>query len=143
MRRLGQAEVLIFSRRAIGSGSAASAPAAVPSCHGHGQPRFLEATAAVASRVASCVSEVSRDVYTHLISEAPQLRADEIALSILRTSVEENFARLPHILEYEIPLENSPGPAAVLEYSRRLAQRNLSINVLIRANRIGHFRFLS
>lgn len=78
--------------------------------------------AAVASSVASCVSEVSRDVYTHLITEAPQLRADEIVLSILRTSVEENIATLPHVLEFEIPLGYSPGPAAVLEYPRRLAK---------------------
>lgn len=43
-----------------------------------------------------------------------------------------------HALRHDIPLDNVEPPTAALEYSRRLAQRGVPINALLRAYRLGH-----
>ncbi|MGW9033057.1 PucR family transcriptional regulator [Streptomyces sp. NPDC055722] len=67
---------------------------------------------------------------------------DDVAERILLASVKENVATLLHIFENDIPLENLEGLAAANEHARRLAQRDIPVSSLIRAYRIGHWRFL-
>ena len=43
-----------------------------------------------------------------------------------------------HALRYEIPIENVEPPTAALEYARRMAQRGVPMNALVRAYRLGH-----
>ncbi|MEV6054471.1 helix-turn-helix domain-containing protein [Streptomyces sp. NPDC052107] len=95
-----------------------------------------------AANVESRLTEVCSDVWEHLLAEIPQIRGDDAVERILLASVEENVATLLHIFEHDIPLENLEGPAAVNEYARRLAQRDIPVRALIRAYRIGHWRFL-
>jgi hypothetical protein len=97
---------------------------------------------AVASNVAAHMPEVSQDVWELLIAEIPQLRGDGIILDTLKASVEENISTLLHVFENDMPLDNFEGPAAALDYARRLAQRNVPIGSLIRSYRLGHCRFL-
>ncbi|MFK0284117.1 PucR family transcriptional regulator [Streptomyces sp. NPDC090499] len=86
--------------------------------------------------------EISHDVWEHLLIEVPQVRGDDNVERILLASVKENVATLLHIFENDISLENLEGLSAADEYARRLAQRDISVNALIRAYRIGHWRFL-
>lgn len=95
-----------------------------------------------AANVESHLAEVSRDVWEHLLIEIPQIRGDDVVERILLASVKENVATLLHIFENDIPLENLQGLAAANEHARRLAQRDISVSALIRAYRIGHWRFL-
>ncbi|MGV9427937.1 PucR family transcriptional regulator [Streptomyces sp. NPDC003656] len=97
---------------------------------------------AVASRVKVYVAEVNRDIWDHIISEVPELRGDEAILAMHRASVEENVAAVLNTFESSIPVENVGSPPAALEYSRRLAQRGISVTALVRAYRMGHCRFL-
>ncbi|MEV7320720.1 helix-turn-helix domain-containing protein [Streptomyces sp. NPDC093970] len=60
----------------------------------------------------------------------------------MQASITENVDTLLHVFENDIPLEKVEGPAAALEYARRLAQRGIPLSALIRAYRIGHWRFL-
>ncbi|MFD4653185.1 MULTISPECIES: PucR family transcriptional regulator [unclassified Streptomyces] len=101
-----------------------------------------ECLSAVASKVAAHTPEVSRDVWELVIAEIPQLRGDGIILNTLKASVEENIATLLHGFENVMPLDNVEGPAAALDYARRLAQRNVPISSLVRSYRLGHCRFL-
>lgn len=96
----------------------------------------------VAGNVGSHLSEVSRDVVENVIAEIPELREDATLIKILQASVAENVATLLHVFENDIPLDNIEGPAAAAEYARRLAQRDIPLSALIRAYRIGHWRFL-
>ncbi|WP_377271618.1 PucR family transcriptional regulator [Peterkaempfera sp. SMS 1(5)a] len=98
--------------------------------------------AAVASKIAGHMPEVSQDVWEVIVAEIPQLRGDGIILNTLMASVEENVATLLHGFENDMPLADVEGPAAALDYARRLAQRNVPVSSLIRAYRLGHCRFL-
>ncbi|KUN40800.1 hypothetical protein AQJ27_40800 [Streptomyces olivochromogenes] len=60
----------------------------------------------------------------------------------MQATIAENSATLLHVFENDIPLDKIEGPAAALEYARRLAQREIPISTLIRAHRLGHWRFL-
>ncbi|MGW7421711.1 PucR family transcriptional regulator [Streptomyces sp. NPDC054813] len=95
-----------------------------------------------AANVESRLAEISHDVWEHLLIEIPQVRVDEIAERILLASVKENIATLLHIFENDIALENLEGLAAANEHARRLAQRDIPVSALIRAYRLGHWRFL-
>ncbi|MFD0502971.1 hypothetical protein ACFQ0G_08835 [Streptomyces chiangmaiensis] len=96
----------------------------------------------IATHVESRLTEVGRDIWEYLTAEMPQLTGDDIVGRILRASVEENVATLLHIFEHDIPLEDLEGPTAASEYARRLAQRDVPLSMLIRAYRVGHWRFL-
>jgi DNA-binding PucR family transcriptional regulator len=105
-------------------------------------PGAVKQLSVVAENVGSRLSEVSRDVGEYVIAEIPDLRGDETVVKILQASVAENVATLLHIFENDIPLDNIEGPVAASEYARRLAQRNVSVSAMVRAYRIGHWRFL-
>jgi len=105
-------------------------------------PEAAEQLSVVAANVGSRLTEVSLDILDHLIAEIPQIRGDETVVRILQASIEENVATLLHIFENDIPLDRVEGPAAANEHARRLAQRNMPLSALIRAYRIGHWRFL-
>ncbi|MEU6774720.1 helix-turn-helix domain-containing protein [Streptomyces sp. NPDC046759] len=95
-----------------------------------------------AANVESHITEVSRDVWEELLAEIPKISDDNLLEGILRASVDENVATLLHIFEEDIPLENLEVPTAAHEHARRLAQRDIPVTALIRAYRIGHWRFL-
>ncbi|MEV6763457.1 helix-turn-helix domain-containing protein [Streptomyces sp. NPDC051105] len=95
-----------------------------------------------AANVESRLTEISHDVWEHLLIEIPQVRGDDAIERILLASVKENVATLLHIFENDIPLENLEGLASANEHARRLAQRDIAVSALIRAYRIGHWRFL-
>ncbi|WP_089102010.1 PucR family transcriptional regulator [Streptomyces hyaluromycini] len=95
-----------------------------------------------AANIESRLMEISHDVWEHLLIEIPQVRGDDAVERILLASVQENVATLLHIFENDIPLENLEGLSAANEHARRLAQRDISVSALIRAYRIGHWRFL-
>ena len=56
----------------------------------------------------------------------------------LAASAEANVETVFHALRYEIAIEKLEPPTAALEYARRMAQRGVSMNPLVRAYRLGH-----
>lgn len=105
-------------------------------------PEAAKQLSVVAENVGSHLPEVSRDIGRQVIAEIPDLRGDATVTKILQASVAENVATLLHIFENDIPLDKIEGPAAALEYARRLAQRGISLSAMARAYRIGHWCFL-
>ena len=97
---------------------------------------------AAASAVNARVFEVSEDIRQQLIRRIPALHGDDVVVNLLASSVEGNVATMLHILEHGILPESPEAPAAALEYTRRLAQRGVPLDALVRAYRVGHGRFL-
>jgi DNA-binding PucR family transcriptional regulator len=105
-------------------------------------PEAAKQLSVVAENVGSQLPEVSRDIEKYVIAEIPELRGDATLIKILQATIAENAATLLHVFENDMPLDKIEGPAAALEYARRLAQRDIPLSTLIRAHRIGNWRFL-
>ncbi|MGW6143079.1 PucR family transcriptional regulator [Streptomyces sp. NPDC055144] len=105
-------------------------------------PEAAKQLSVVAENIGSRLPEVSRDVGDYVLSEISELRGDATVIKILQASVAENVATLLHIFENDISLDQIEAPAAALEYARRLAQRGMPLSAMVRAYRIGHWRFL-
>ena len=72
-----------------------------------------------------------------LEDQIPELRGDAALVELLGTSVEGNVGTVLHALRYDIAVERVEAPTAALEYARRLAQRGVPVNALVRAYRLG------
>jgi GGDEF-like domain len=59
-------------------------------------------------------------------------------LQLLRDTVSSNIDTFFSAIRHRIPVNHIEPPAAALEYARRLAQRDVSANALVRAYRLGH-----
>src|SRR3984893_19566761 len=73
-----------------------------------------------------------------LVTEIADLRRDTQLLQLLRDTVSSNIDTFFSAIRHRIPIEHIEPPAAALEYARRLAQREVSVNALVRAYRLGH-----
>jgi len=105
-------------------------------------PTIDELLPSVAAAVNVRVIEVSQEVREQLILSIPELGGDDVVVNLLAASVEANVATLLHVLEHGIVPETVDVPTAALEYTRRLAQRDVPLHALVRAYRVGHGIFL-
>ncbi|MCW4354252.1 helix-turn-helix domain-containing protein [Hoyosella sp. YIM 151337] len=96
-----------------------------------------EAAAAIISRLDTRVSGVTATVQKHIVEAVSELRGDAQLIELLRDSVEGNITTILSAIQHGIPIEQVEPPTAALEYARRLAQREVSPNALVRAYRVG------
>jgi DNA-binding PucR family transcriptional regulator len=96
--------------------------------------------AEVAGRLHDRLVDVSSGVRRSLEDQIPELRGDAALVELLGTSVEGNVDTILHALRYDIAVERVEAPTAALEYARRLAQRGVPVNALVRAYRLGQRR---
>jgi len=109
----------------------------------------------VAAAVAGLVAVVAREIESelgvrtpemvgNLIEMIPALRTDndDDIRELLVASVSSNLATGLHILEHNIPVDQVEVPAAAAYYARRLAQRDVPVEALLRAYRLGQSLFL-
>jgi hypothetical protein len=99
---------------------------------------IIEASEVVMSRLIDRQVEVTQAVRRRLATEIGELHEDPGLVQLLGASVEGNVDTVFHALRHEIPLDKVEPPTAALEYSRRLAQRGVPMNALVRAYRLGH-----
>jgi DNA-binding PucR family transcriptional regulator len=97
---------------------------------------------AVAGALGRRVVETSDELSRFMATEIDELDGDPRILELLGASVEGNVETIVHMLAHEIPAERVEPPSAAFEYARRLAQRGVPANALLRAYRIGHDRLL-
>jgi DNA-binding PucR family transcriptional regulator len=93
--------------------------------------------AEVASRLHGRLIALSSALRQALEDQIPELRGDAALVELLGTSVEGNVDTVLHALRYDIAVERVEAPTAALEYARRLAQRGVPVNALVRAYRLG------
>jgi GGDEF-like domain/PucR C-terminal helix-turn-helix domain len=96
--------------------------------------------AEIAGRLHERLVEVSSAVRRSLEGQIPELRGDAALVELLGTSIESNVDTILHSLRYDIAVERVEAPTAALEYARRLAQRGVPVNALVRAYRLGQRR---
>nr|WP_083962276.1 helix-turn-helix domain-containing protein [Hoyosella altamirensis] len=100
------------------------------------------AAAAIISKLDSQLSEVTGVIQQYLVAQITELRGDAQLLDLLRDSVEGNIETIFSAIEHAIPISQVEPPTAALEYARRLAQRGVSANALVRAYRLGQQELL-
>jgi hypothetical protein len=106
---------------------------------GHDEATVVaESAAAIVSRLDQRVAEVTGSIQQMLVTEIADLRGDPQLLQLLRDSVDGNVATVFSAIRHAIPIEKVELPTAALEHARRLAQRGVTVNALVRAYRLGH-----
>ena len=93
--------------------------------------------AEVGNRLQGRSVALSSELRQALENQIPELRGDAALVELLGTSVEGNVDTVLHALRYDIAVERVEAPTAALEYARRLAQRGVPVNALVRAYRLG------
>lgn len=108
-------------------------------------PRERDYDAVVATSAAEVIArldgrlpEIAERTQGVLVRDIPELRDDAKLLQLLRDTVAANIETVFAAIRNDIALENLEPPTTALEYARRLAQRGVPANVLVRAYRIGH-----
>lgn len=86
------------------------------------------------------VTDISASIHSALEEEIPELRADVHTVALLGASVQGNVDTMLHALRHDIPAARIRLPSAATEYTRRLAQRGVQLNALVRAYHIGQRR---
>ena len=94
--------------------------------------------AAIVSRLDQRMPEVTGSIQQMLVTEIADLRGDAQLLQLLRDSVDGNVATVFSAIRHAIPIDKVELPTAALEHARRLAQRGVTVNALVRAYRLGH-----
>ena len=97
-----------------------------------------ENSAAIVAGLSERLDEVAGAIQRRLATAIPELWDDSGVMELLGASVESNVETVFHAVRYEIPIENIEPPTAALEYARRMAQRGVPMNALVRAYRLGH-----
>lgn len=92
----------------------------------------------VVDRLGGGLAVATEAIMQTLQREISELRTDTQLLDLLHASVEGNVATVLDAIRYDIPIDRVESPTAALEYARRLAQRGVPANALVRAYRLGH-----
>jgi sugar diacid utilization regulator len=99
---------------------------------------IAKAAATIVSRLEDQVDDITRSTQELLVTEIAELREDALLRQLLRDTVAANIDTYFSAIRHRIPIQHIEPPAAALEYARRLAQREVSANALVRAYRLGH-----
>lgn len=75
------------------------------------------------------------------ILEIDRFDGDPVLIELMEASVHANVTTINAVLANDIPLEHLQPTTAAIEYARRLAQRRVSSNTLMRAYRIGEYAY--
>jgi GGDEF-like domain/PucR C-terminal helix-turn-helix domain len=99
---------------------------------------IAKAAATLVSSLVDQVDDITRSTQELLVSEIAELRGDTLLLQLLRDTVASNIDTFFWAIRHRIPIGHIEPPAPAVEYARRLAQREVSANALVRAYRLGH-----
>lgn len=94
--------------------------------------------ALVASRLDDRLETATRSIQQLLVTEITELAGDAQLVQLLRDTVTSNVDTFFSAIRNAIPIGHIEPPTAALEYARRLAQREVSADALVRAYRLGH-----
>lgn len=97
-----------------------------------------ELAAITAARLAERLDELSASVLQLVLDEVPELGDAGELFGLYHDVVVANIDTVFSAIRYRIPVEHIEPPTAALEQARRLAQRGVSINAVVRAYRLGH-----
>ena len=99
--------------------------------------RVAQLVASVGAALNADLAELTQQIHHRLSTEIEELRGDERILQLLGSSIEGNVDTILHMFQHGIGIDRVEPPSAAVEYSRRLAQRGVPVNALVRAYRLG------
>ncbi|MBN9634117.1 MAG: hypothetical protein J0H22_02600, partial [Actinobacteria bacterium] len=99
---------------------------------------LTQAVAGIGTRLDARLTDITRSVAEQLVSAIAELRGEEQLQQVLDDSVTANIDAFFAAVRHGISIDLLHAPAAALEHARRLAQRDISANVLVRSYRLGH-----
>ncbi|AEF40837.1 PucR family transcriptional regulator [Hoyosella subflava] len=97
-----------------------------------------DSAAAIITRLDDQLGAITRSTQDTLMREISELRDDAQLQQLLHDTVAANIDTVFAAIRNDISLDHIEPPTTALEYARRLAQRDVSADALIRAYRIGH-----
>ncbi|MFT4202127.1 PucR family transcriptional regulator [Gordonia sp. (in: high G+C Gram-positive bacteria)] len=106
-------------------------------------PEVIEATAAVAARLQKRLDELTDGLSAVMAREIEGLDEDPVLIDLLWNSVESNVSTILYGLANNVPTSHLQPPSAAVEYARRLAQRGVPSNSLVRAYHMGQHDLLN
>lgn len=104
--------------------------------------RASSLVAEVAAAATGRLDAVAHALHQELAAAIPELRGDQLMLDLLFASVESNVTTFFHVARYGVGMDTVEAPWPAVQYARRLAQRGISSNALLRAYRLGQRRVL-
>jgi DNA-binding PucR family transcriptional regulator len=96
----------------------------------------------VASALNARLAEITRNMRDLLSTRIDELGGDARLVDLLGASIEGNVDNIMHSLQHGITVDRMEPPSAAIEYARRLAQRGVPLNALVRAYRLGQQNLL-
>lgn len=94
--------------------------------------------ATVVSQMELKLADVISAVRTALAEEFAEIGGNGELLELLHDAVEGNLDAYIPAIRHSIPIEHIRPPTAALEHARRMAQRGVPANTLVRGYRLGH-----
>jgi DNA-binding PucR family transcriptional regulator len=102
-----------------------------------------DSAADIIARLGDRLGDVTRLIQQHLLTEVSEFRDDNQLVQLFKDSVEQNVDTVFSAIRHNIPIEHVEPPTAALEHARRLAQRGVSANALVRSYRLGQQTLLN
>ncbi|MEP9414003.1 helix-turn-helix domain-containing protein [Gordonia sp. VNQ95] len=98
---------------------------------------LLDVVGVLAGRLREREAEIVADLAGMMAREIDQLDTDPKLVEMLEASVHGNVSTIIHVLANDIPVDHLQPTTAAVEYARRLAQRDVPSNSLVRAYHLG------
>ncbi|MEB3064478.1 PucR family transcriptional regulator [[Mycobacterium] zoologicum] len=97
-----------------------------------------QAAVLISQRLDGRLAETSGVIEDLVAKGSPELTGDPSLLGLLHETVTANVDAYFSAIRHNIPVAEVAAPAVALEHSRRLAQRGVPVNSLVRGYRLGH-----
>jgi DNA-binding PucR family transcriptional regulator len=97
-----------------------------------------KSAAMIIGRLDDKLPEIARSLQQLLITELPEIGGDGELLDLVHDSIQGNLDTFIPAIRHGIPMDHVEPPTAALEHARRLAQRGVDADFLVRTYRLGH-----
>src|ERR1700737_1379482 len=97
-----------------------------------------KSAALIVSRLDDKLAEISRSIQKLLLTQLPEIAGDGELLGLVYDSVQGNLDSFLPAIRHGISIDHVEPPTAALEHARRLAQRGVDADSLVRTYRLGH-----
>ncbi|MHA6793057.1 PucR family transcriptional regulator [Pseudonocardia bannensis] len=85
---------------------------------------------------------LSSRMASSFLNQIPALQGDDAVTQLVVASTSSNLSTVIDVLQHGIPLHQISVPAAAAAHARRFAQRELPVEALLRAYRLGESQFV-
>ena len=99
---------------------------------------IAKSAALIVSRLDDRLAEVTRAIQQLLFTELSEIGGDGELLGLLRDAVQGNLDAFFPAIRHGISIDHVEPPTAALEHARRMAQRGVDADALVRGYRLGH-----